>query len=138
MIRSYSAPSEMPAIQKRKKEKKRLIVDRKRLRFTVRLWLYHDYQQYHSAPAEMPVNTAWNLTSGIHEYAPDLFFQFFPGPLGMLAFQEGSFVPAHRPVQIACGLPAFLRRHPPQNLDLFRAGLLIAQHSGHYAPTPNV
>ena len=63
------------------------------------------------------------------ENAADFLLDPLCRPGGMLAFQEGGFMPAHRPVEAMSGLPALLRRHAPKNLELFRTGLFVRQHA---------
>ena len=59
---------------------------------------------------------------------PNRIRHLFFGPFGMLALQEGGFVPAHGPIELARRLPALLWRHATEDGNLFRTGLFICQH----------
>jgi len=68
------------------------------------------------------------MSENLADFRLDLFFR----PIGMLAAQEGGFVPARRPIETVRRAPALRGGHCAQVSDLLRAGFFIRQHQTTY------
>jgi hypothetical protein len=62
---------------------------------------------------------------GIYERSPNFAFDFFLGPIGMLAAEKSCLVSAHCPIEPMGGIPTLLWRHAPEDFDLLRARLFV-------------
>jgi hypothetical protein len=75
-----------------------------------------------------PTNSSIRSGSGMAEDAAHFSLNLLLGPVRMLVGEERRLVSPPGPIQPVRRLPTPLRRHPPENGELFGAGLFVGQH----------